>query len=138
MWVLLDVDPDLTVTLMELQLRFADWNLLASRAWAHRPDVVTTVADTLGAMWRVHKWIESRWLTGGTSARIFLAGIMTGVGGLVKEICDSGVRGWYVKGLLNIKEDHLQILALAVASCRVSEALQQELMRDSRVAPPPA
>ena len=80
MWVLLDVDPRLATSLMELQLRFVNGNLLVSREWAHRTDVVSTIIDTLGPLWRFQKWTESRWLTVGSSTRIFLAGIMTGVG----------------------------------------------------------
>ena len=133
MWTLLDVDPDLIVTLVELQIRFADGQLLVSSACQGRTDVVTTVVDTLGALWRFRKWTESRWLTVGASARVFIAGVLTGAGNLVQEICDRGRGDWYVKGFLAIKEEHMNFLVQAALSCRVAESLQQELMHDSRV-----
>ena len=134
LWTLLDVDPDLVGALVDLQLRFENGNLLISCTHQGRLDVVTTAVGLLGAMWRFKKRTESRLLTVGSSARLFVARLLTGVGGLVEEICDRGVKDWYLKGFKNDQQEHMNFMVQAAVTFRVAEAFQQELMHDSRVA----
>ena len=120
---------------MELQLRFVDGKLLASRESSNRHDVVTTVVGTLGAMWRFQKWTESRWLTVGTSARTVAAAFLTGLDSMVEYFKKgSACEESFLCGFVRMIEDRRAFLVEAAVVSRVCKGVLTELMEGHRVA----
>ena len=129
LWHALGVDLETVEVLADtLEFEFIDGHIYVSVNTFGSPELIDLVTSALLSTWRFRKWSTSRWLTVGTSSRVLVAALLTGIEDLVDFIAqDPGSSLFYLNGFHRLAQDRRSFLVMAAMVSRVSECALQIL-----------